>query len=182
MRYYMDHLPSHILETVAKHFNCEDIAMSLLISSMTEGQAPLLADNWAMSTMIKLKVDEKISGGKDHKKLRDGCVDSFAHVLGLKGDGNGDLSKKLKAASWIRKKSSFFQCGADEDDKSNDNYIRSQREMDFEVTMLKWKSLGMTALKKELGKIMSKAGQGAYEKGLLGETSMKSAPKTSNKE
>jgi hypothetical protein len=40
----------------------------------------------------------------------------------------------------------------------------------------------MSGLKKELGKIMSKAGQGAYEKSLLGDTPMKSTPKTSNKE
>lgn len=170
----MNHLPSYILETVAKHFNCEDIAMSFMISSMTEGQAPLLADNWAMSTMLKLKVEDKISGGKDHKKLRDGCVDSFAQILGLKDDST---SKKLKIASWIRKKSSFFQCGAEEDNNRNDSYIKSQREMNFEVTMQEWQSLGMAGLKKELGKIMSKAGQGAYEKGLLGDNSVKSKPK-----
>jgi glucuronyl/N-acetylglucosaminyl transferase EXT2 len=164
----MNNLPDSILKTVAKHFNCEDIAMSFMISSVTEGQAPLLADNWAMNTMLKLKVKDKISGGKDHKQVRDVCVDSFAHIFGLKDDYDTPTKKKLNTARWIRKTKPFFQCGAEEDSRRNDSYVKSQRELDFEETMKVWHSLDKAEFIKVLGNLMSKAGQGAYQRGLLG--------------
>lgn len=82
--------------------NCEDIALSLLVSSQTGGQPPLLADLWAVKSMIKLDNHQgKISAGKQHKILRDTCVDTFAKQLGLKD--------KLKLTKL--KHSSFFEYG-----------------------------------------------------------------------
>ncbi|OEU20533.1 nucleotide-diphospho-sugar transferase, partial [Fragilariopsis cylindrus CCMP1102] len=82
MTQYMSNLPKAILDTVENYFNCEDIAMTLMISSQTQGQPPLLADLWAMNSMIKLDVKAGISGGSSHKKNRDNCVDYFASLLG----------------------------------------------------------------------------------------------------
>jgi glucuronyl/N-acetylglucosaminyl transferase EXT2 len=81
---YTNEMSSSIREFVAQHLNCEDIAMSLWISSRTNGQPPLLADAWAVKSQLKLYVDHKISGGQSHKAIRDECVDSFATTLQLK--------------------------------------------------------------------------------------------------
>jgi glucuronyl/N-acetylglucosaminyl transferase EXT2 len=83
---YMTQMPQEIRDTVAKHFNCEDIAMSLWITSHTQGQPPLLADYWAVKSQIKLYVPKKISGTANHKTLRDDCVDTFSRLLGLQED------------------------------------------------------------------------------------------------
>lgn len=69
--------------------NCEDIGMSLVVSSQTSGLPPLLADFWVVKSMVKLESEgasggAKISSGKDHKRKRDECVDKFSNHLGLK--------------------------------------------------------------------------------------------------
>jgi glucuronyl/N-acetylglucosaminyl transferase EXT2 len=76
--------PKEILQYVDDHKNCEDIAMSFFVSSITQGKLPLLADFWAMQAMIKLTSPHKISDTSNHKAIRDSCVDSFADILGLK--------------------------------------------------------------------------------------------------
>jgi glucuronyl/N-acetylglucosaminyl transferase EXT2 len=78
---YMTRMPAVIRDRVALNLNCEDIAMSLYVSSHTH-QPPLLADCWAMSTQIKLYAPDAISGGAHHKTVRDECVRDFATALG----------------------------------------------------------------------------------------------------
>jgi len=78
-------LPRPIYTYVAENLECEDIAMSFLVSSLTGGKPPLVADYWAVKSMVKLYAAKKISGGKNHKKTRDNCVNDFADLLGLKG-------------------------------------------------------------------------------------------------
>ncbi|KAG7368334.1 glycosyl transferase family 64 protein [Nitzschia inconspicua] len=163
--YYLEHLPTIILEMVAQNFNCEDIAMSFMISSLTQGQPSLLADTWAMNTQMKLRVEDKISGGKDHKKLRDECVDSFAQMMGIK---DGTSSIRLQKAKILRSKTLYFESGAKTDDKMNDNYPKSQREIQHEEMIRKWKSNGPGTIKTALGTMMRMTGKGAYEMGLLG--------------
>jgi Glycosyl transferase family 64 domain len=159
------------LDTIAANFNCEDIAMSFLISSLTGGQPPLLADTWARNTQMKLNVDDKISGGKNHKQLRDECVDSFAQQLGLKDE---HPTIRLKQAPIVRNsknaKDRFFDCGAKADGHADDNiYGKSPRELHLEALVQKWKmAKSLEIMQKDLGKMMQTAGRGAYEMGLLG--------------
>ena len=88
---YTDALPRPIYSYVARNFECEDVAMSFLVSSLTGGEPPLLADYWAVKSMVKLYSERKISGGKDHKATRDACVNDFAEILGLKEYGERPL-------------------------------------------------------------------------------------------
>ncbi|KAL7528435.1 hypothetical protein ACHAWF_002555 [Thalassiosira exigua] len=80
-------LPRSAYAYVAENLECEDIAMSFLVSSLTDGKPPLLADHWAVKSMVKLYSEKRISGGSGHKSARDKCVDDFAQVLGLKKSG-----------------------------------------------------------------------------------------------
>jgi len=162
--HYMNKLPKKILETVAKNFNCEDIAMSFMISSLTQGQPPMLADMWAMNTLMKLHVENAISGSTGHKKLRDGCVDSFATILGLK-EATGP--NRLQMSQFVHQTQSKFECGAKEDDRKNDTYPKSQREVEHEEMLKQWKSMGKNKLKEKIRRMMSKAGKKAHESGVL---------------
>jgi glucuronyl/N-acetylglucosaminyl transferase EXT2 len=83
---YMNDMPIEIRNMVAQNFNCEDIAMSLWISSRTHGRPPLLADYWAVKSQIKMYVQKKISGTVNHKGLRDQCVQSFSTLLQLQNN------------------------------------------------------------------------------------------------
>jgi Glycosyl transferase family 64 domain len=144
---YMTDMPAQIRQVVAQNLNCEDIAMSFWISrqaslfasslysspssssslssvslpSTPPPQPPLLADLWVIQSQVKLATGEKsISAGKDHKKMRDACVNDFADWLQLKG--------QLKLTEWVhyehtaaaaatikvnnKAKKSVFECGA----------------------------------------------------------------------
>ncbi len=81
---YMTYIPKRIMDTIDKTFNCEDIAMSFFVSSLTYGQVPLLANQWSISTMVKLSSQKAISDSTNHRQLRDKCVDDFGYLLGLK--------------------------------------------------------------------------------------------------
>ena len=81
---YHNALPRQIYSKVEFEFNCEDIAMSFFVSSLTDGLVPLLADYWAVRTLVKLPSSSTISGSPNHKRTRDDCVDLFANELGLK--------------------------------------------------------------------------------------------------
>lgn len=114
--WYMTDLPKPIFEHVAEHFNCEDIAMSFFISSLTDGKPPLLAHFWAIDSMVKLYSPKRISGSKHHKELRDGCVESFAQQMDLKG--------RLRVASVLHRNDTMFYCGDqhyEEDLDTNNN-------------------------------------------------------------
>jgi len=76
-------IPSKIFDFVAKEFNCEDIAMSFFVSSLNEGQVPLLAERWAQQCMAKMESDHKISATDTHTVKRHQCVQVFAEELGI---------------------------------------------------------------------------------------------------
>ncbi|KAL7528023.1 hypothetical protein ACHAWF_002410, partial [Thalassiosira exigua] len=77
-------LPRSAYTYVARTLECEDIAMSFLVSSLTDGKPPLLADHWAVNSIVELYSEKRISNGSRHKSARDKCVDDFATELGLK--------------------------------------------------------------------------------------------------
>lgn len=166
MDIYMNELPSTILDQVAANFNCEDVAMTLLISSLTQGKPPLLADVWAVKSMIKLYVEKKISGTRDHKALRDQCVDSFANMLGLK-DNDGS-KKRLKASTLYHKSNRFFECG-DELHHPIERKPKCERQSALEEKLKHWQS-SKSMLQKELQGLMSATGKKAYSQGLIADT------------
>jgi len=104
-------LPRPIYVYVAQNLECEDIAMSFFVSSLTNGRPPLIADYWAVKSMVKLYSEKKISGGKDHKSTRDACVNDFAELLGLKEDGEWPLQTDK-----LIHKNQFFGYGAEIED------------------------------------------------------------------
>jgi len=104
-------LPRPIYIYVAQHLECEDIAMSFFVSSLTNGKPPLLADYWAVKSMIKLYSATKISGGKDHKSTRDTCVNDFAELLGIKENGEWPLQ-----TGKLIHTNQFFGYGAEPED------------------------------------------------------------------
>lgn len=160
---YMKELPQSILDSVATNFNCEDVAMSFLISSLTDGKPPLLADTWAIKSMIKLYVEEKISGGHDHKHLRDICVDSFAHILGLRDESG---SRRLKSATLYHNKDSFFDCGDVPHHKVERN-PKGDRQLALEAKLQKWHELGREKMQKAIHALMSGTAIKAYQHGLI---------------
>ena len=166
MTQYTRELPQQILDTVAKNFNCEDIAMGLMISSLTQGQPPLLADLWAMNSQLKLRVDTGISGTSTHKEFRDQCMDNFASFFGLKDENNGN---RLQKATWIRKSKTWgFACGAKEDNKSDASYTKSKRETKLEQIWGKLRrSESRDYLNRYRVKLLYEAGEEARAKGLL---------------
>lgn len=169
MDQYVTDLPRGILEFVAQNFNCEDIAMSFMISSLTGGQPPLLADWWAMRSLLKLQVANSISGSNNHKSLRDECIDSFANLLGLKDDKG---SRRLKISTFVHKKKTYyFECGAAVDERMNDFYTKSRREIELEQRLKKWHSLHGQQVRNEIASLAVEAGFAAYEQGLIEKTS-----------
>ena len=113
---YIMALPRSIYTYVAQNLECEDVAMSFLVSSLTGGKPPLLADYWAVKSMVKLYSTKKISGGKDHKATRDACVNDFAELLGLKEDGEWPLQ-----TGKLLHTDKFFGYGAETEEWSNIN-------------------------------------------------------------
>lgn len=110
LRLYTERLPRPIFDFVSKNFNCEDIAMSFFVSSLTEGEPPLLADYWAVKSLVKLYSESMISNASEHKVQRDECVDSFAEQLGLK-HGKGRI--KVRRAVHFSGSSGMFDFGAE---------------------------------------------------------------------
>ena len=153
-----------IREFVDEQFNCEDIGMSLAVSSQTGGQAPLLADFWAVKTAVELDdgSNQKISSGKDHKRLRDRCLDQFAQHLGLKG-GESDVRPALKPA-FLK---SYFEYGGsgsnwnDQHVYTEPDYLRQVREQ-----VERWKA-NPISLTTELADMRVRASDIAYQAGLV---------------
>ena len=158
---YINELPLSILDNVAKNFNGEDIAMSFLISSLTDGKPPLLADTWAIKSMVKLYVEKKISGGRDHKHLRDVCIDTFAQILGLKDSGS---SRRLQSAKLYHQKDSNFDCG-DTIQEKIERYPKSERQVKHQHMLDDWHKKGN--VQKEVHRLMTGAAFDAYQRGLI---------------
>jgi hypothetical protein len=125
---YTDALPRPIYEYVANNLECEDVAMSFLVSSLTGGKPPLLADYWAVKSMIKLYSERKISGGKDHKATRDACVNDFAEMLDLKEGGHWPLHTGKLMHGGADKR--FFGYGAEAEEWTNIDDPISTRLLD----------------------------------------------------
>lgn len=159
----MTDLPRPIFDTVAKEFNCEDIAMSFMISSLTEGRPSLLADFWAIKSMVKMESGPTISGSKGHKQKRDECVNSFAELLGLKGkDGTVRLQKAM-----YRHNNTMIECGM-EPDVVDDGHAKSERQITLEAMVQHWRAEGRDVLVHEIRRMMGHAGFKAYQHGMIG--------------
>lgn len=84
MNLYMSHLPRNIFDVVATNFNCEDLAMSLFVTYLTDGMPHLLADLWATDSLVKIYSHSGgISGKTGHKLIRHECITDFSKALGL---------------------------------------------------------------------------------------------------
>ena len=164
--WYMTDLPRPIFDQVATNFNCEDIAMSFFVSSLTNGKPPLLADKWAsVGTQIKLFSNlGGISDNADHKSLRDACVDNFADLLHLKDDAN---NSKLRYGRYLGP--GFFTCGEDPQYQTN-TPIRSSRQGEFEAIRNSWETLSKDAVIKAMVDIKSDAMMYAYKNGLIADS------------
>ena len=163
--WYMTDLPRPIFNQVAANFNCEDIAMSFFVSSLTNGKPPLLADKWA-SLGAQIKLFSKLGGisdNSDHKSLRDACVNDFADLLHLK-DGN---KSKLRYGRYIGP--GFFACGEDPQYQTN-TLIRSSRQGEFEAIRNSWKTMPNDAVIKTMVDIKSDAMMYAYKHGLIADS------------
>lgn len=53
LKLYTAALPRSIYDYINKHFNCEDVAMSYFVSTLTGGRPPLLSDNWAINSHLQ---------------------------------------------------------------------------------------------------------------------------------
>ena len=180
--WYMTDLPRPILDHVAEHFNCEDIAMSFFISSLTDGKPPLLAHFWAIESMVKLYSPKKISGSKHHKDLRDGCVESFAQQLNLKD--------RLQAAPVLHRNDTMFYCG-DQHYPSDNNMLPSssssasnlrgdkslldntrmpQRLIEHANTIQQWRLLSRKEMLHRLDKMKAETSAKAKQAGLIEHT------------
>lgn len=162
MHMYIHDLPKEIIDQVAENFNCEDIAMSFLISSKTHGKPSLLADGWALKTMIKLYVEKKISGSKGHKALRDKCVNKYAKLLKIKDDE----TNKLQMVEYLpRRGKRFFECGDSIGSSEEMSLPKSTRQVQLEKTVQEWKEFTNDQITNELRKLISVAGMDAYRQG-----------------
>ena len=138
--------------------------MSFMVSSLTGGLPPLLADFWAIKTMVKMHVDKKISGTKNHKSIRDDCVDSFAEILGLKA-----RSKRLRKEEYIHKKDHMFECGSPVTISRHDtnSSFTNERQRLLEEQIKIWKAEGFKAMQKDLNRMMGKTALLAHQQGFL---------------
>ena len=154
---YMTDLPRPIFQHVHEVLNCEDIAMSFWISHLTGGRPPLLADNWAIKSMVKLYSPERISGTHGHKKLRDACVDSFAQQLGLKG--------VLRKAIIYHHEAPFFECGADGDQPPN--WRETSRQAALSKKVHHWKHMPHDKVVEEVTSLRVSMMRKPYALGLI---------------
>ncbi|KAI2509473.1 glucuronosyl-N-acetylglucosaminyl-proteoglycan 4-alpha-N-acetylglucosaminyltransferase [Fragilaria crotonensis] len=168
LNWYMTDLPRPIFDRVATNFNCEDIAMSFFVSSLTNGNPPLLADKWAsVGTQIKLySHNGGISDSLDHKALRDACINDFAELLQLKD--------RLQYGRYIGP--GIFSCGAEpqyqytnarHNDNTHAHRIRSSRQAEFDALRKSWESMSNNQVIKALMDMKSHAMVQAYWNGLI---------------
>lgn len=85
--WYTHFLPRPIYSYIQDNMNCEDVAMTLFVSKLTNGKKPLAVDKWGMHCRVQLALKTGYSGIKNaggHMKSRDNCVDDFANQLNVK--------------------------------------------------------------------------------------------------
>jgi glucuronyl/N-acetylglucosaminyl transferase EXT2 len=162
---YMEQMPAAIRDKVEKHFNCEDIALSLWVSACTNGQAPLLADFWAMGARYKLPSPGAISATADHKQVRDECMEEFAEQLNLKN--------RLQVAEFVHTEDAYggyFECGA----PANTNTTlptapKPARLVALEETLRLWKIEGKSLVRKEKFRMQRELVRFAKDRGITQE-------------
>jgi glucuronyl/N-acetylglucosaminyl transferase EXT2 len=165
LRSYWTDMPFQVRDMVSDSFNCEDIAMSLWITANTDGQPPLLADYWAVKSQVKIFVEAKISGGKNHKMLRNHCMDFFADLFMLKG--------RLKTATLYHRRDKhggLFEYGARANTTNSlvkDPLILHEKTRS---TLEKWKNTDRSIFLRNLGQMVSDASKTAYNHGLIENT------------
>lgn len=160
LKEYMNEMPQSIRDKVHEHLNCEDIAMSLWVSSQTNAQVPLLADCWAMKTLVKLHSNGAISAMGGHKRVRDKCVDEFATILGLKG--------KLQPALWVHSEDPFFQCGIDVGNERLETAVSSvPRLQQLQQLVVKWRKLGHKVASQQTKQLVAEMIGPALKAGLV---------------
>ena len=162
---YMNDMPKQIRDTVEQNFNCEDIAMSLYISYCTNGKPPLLADYWIVKSQIKMYVSNKISGTKNHKYIRDDCINTFATILQLKDKLLPTTLRRRHSTS--SSSSSYFQYGAIPDNWNTNN--NNNNPVD-DPMIQRWKKLGKNVLLQELAQLRIEASKQIYIHGLIENT------------
>jgi glucuronyl/N-acetylglucosaminyl transferase EXT2 len=164
---YMVDMPQSIRDKVEANLNCEDIALSLWVSSRTNGQVPLLADYWAMQSMVKLHHSGAISGMSGHKHVRDECVEEFTTLLKLK--------EKLVPARWVRAKQALFACGVETVDEESTAQQQqgvtivslSPRLAKLQAQVAKWKKMYHKDVTAEVNHLMNVMSRPAFAAGLI---------------
>ena len=63
---YISTIPRNISQHIDVNFNCEDIAMSYFVSTLTGGRPPLLSDHWAVGTQLQLHSSNELSWMDHH--------------------------------------------------------------------------------------------------------------------
>lgn len=164
LKSYTDEIPAEIRNAIDKQFNCEDIAMSLWVSSKTGGQSPLLADFWAHTAQVSLynRKGTAISDSmRKHKQLRNDCMENFSVLL--------DLKDRLHVSPYIRneKLGGVFDCGVSSESTDTNATAKSKRQLSYEDTMQRWKNGGPDLLKKELDKLKAAMAKPAILQGLI---------------
>lgn len=169
MNWYMTDLPKSIFQRIHDNFNCEDIAMSFFISTYTNGRPPLLADFWAMESMVKLYSEKRISGNKGHKSFRDSCVNDFATILGLKD--------KLQSAPVIYRNHTMFHAGDRYDENKNlqqqhqtSMTKKGTRQASFIKKIQQWHKLSNKEMMKKIAKMKDDISVEAMKVGLIEKT------------
>lgn len=134
---------------------------------MTQGKPSLLADLWAIKSMIKLYVEKKISGTTNHKSIRDECVDSFAETLGLKNDG----PSRIRMEPYVHRHDWFYSCGAEpEPGEVVVPRHKNSRQTELERKLKDWHSISNNKAQNELREMMKETFFGAYKNGLIEKT------------
>lgn len=132
--------------------------MSFFVSSLTEGQPPLLADKWASRwSQIKLYSKAAISDGNSHKVVRDKCVDDFSTMLGLKG----------KLHTTVFEQHGYFDCGAK---GRKSKQVHSERQQALIDMRASFTDKTHSEVVQVLAHMKSQAGTNAYERGLVPDT------------
>ena len=164
---YVSLLPRPVYDRVSEKFNCEDIAMSLFVSALTDGKPPLLADYWAVKSLIKLHVPSGISNTKNHKGDRDNCVHDFLTVLGLRGENMLDTHEL-----WHRQNLEFgYGSDPDPDPFAKPPEDAPDRRWELAEMVGGWRGLdGRAVMKREVWEMMVVARAGAQKRGLIAKT------------
>jgi hypothetical protein len=158
LRWYMEDMPTPIIDTIAKNFNCEDIAMSFFVTSHTAGKPPLLADFWASRSQIKLYSNGGISDSTEHKEIRDSCVEMFAKMLKVKD--------KLKLATYIHR-GNYFRLGAE---GKHDDKIHNERQQRIQSLVSSWKAMPRDKFRMAVSDLRRQAALHAFLQGLIEDT------------